>query len=212
MASAGYLNAPERRRQILDSAKRVFSVRGYHDTHVSHICEDLGIARGTLYQYFENKRAVFAGIVQGLLDRVAAAVAQMPPLEVPEGFRPTREQVLRFASRDLERFLAVVFEDEATLRILVREAVGLDVQIDQILHAIDDIVIDRCSGDLAAAQRLGFLRADFDPRTAALLMLGGIQKVALDRLRTPSERVDLPALAAEVTRLQMTGLLAEPTR
>ncbi|NUO53388.1 MAG: TetR/AcrR family transcriptional regulator, partial [Polyangiaceae bacterium] len=65
MANAGYFPAPERRQQILDSAKQVFAKRGYHDTNISHICEDLGIARGTLYQYFKSKHEVFAAIVEG---------------------------------------------------------------------------------------------------------------------------------------------------
>lgn len=210
MANAGYLQAPERRRQILEGAKRVFAARGYHDTNISHICDDLGIARGTLYQYFESKKAVFSAIIEGLLDRVRAAVDETPPLQVPPGLHPTAEQVIRHAARNLKRTLAAVFEDEASLRIVVREAVGLDVQIDAILHAIDDIVIDRCAGDLREAQRAGVLRPDFEPRAAALFLLGGVQKVALDALRRPGAgaMIDLDALADEVTRIQMLGLLA----
>jgi AcrR family transcriptional regulator len=205
-----YLPAQERRRQILDSAKRVFARRGYHDTNISHICEELRIARGTLYQYFQSKQDVFSAVVQDMLDRLRAAIAAEPAIEIPAGTRPTRDQVIRYAAASLRRVLEAVFEDEASLRILVREAVGLDVTIDAILHAIDDLVVDRCASDMAAAQRAGIIRADVEPRTAALFVLGGVQKLALDALgRDRDAEVDLRALAMQATQLNMLGLLSE---
>lgn len=208
MAYDTYLAAPERRRQILESAKRVFARRGYHDTNISHICEELRIARGTLYQHFQSKQDVFAAVVQDMLDRLRAAIAAEPPVEIPAGVRPTRDQVIRYAAASLHRVLEAVFEDEASLRILVREAVGLDVTIDAIVHAIDALVVDRCAADMAAAQRAGILRADVDPRTAALFVLGGVQKLALDALGRDG-KIDLRSLALQATTLNMLGLLSE---
>jgi AcrR family transcriptional regulator len=208
MSYAGYLAAPERRRRILESAKTVFARRGYHETNISHICEALGIARGTLYQYFTSKKDVFAAIVEEMLARVRTAVAREPVVEIPPGFRPTRAQVIEYAAASLHRILDAVFADAASLRILVREAVGLDVGIDAILHKIDELVIDRFASDLAVSQRAGVIRADLDPRAAALFVLGGIQKVALDAL-AHDRAIDLGALALQVTRMNMMGLLAE---
>jgi TetR/AcrR family fatty acid metabolism transcriptional regulator len=212
MSYEKYLAAPERRRRILQSAKRVFARRGYHDTNISHICEDLGIARGTLYQYFTSKKDVFVAIVQDTLERVRAAVDAEPSLEIPQGFRPTHAQTIRYAAGSLRRVLEAAFADEASLRILVREAVGLDVGIDAMLRAIDDLVIDRMARDLEVARRAGVLREDVDPRAAALFVLGGVQKIALDALGR-DRAIDLGALALDVTRMNMLGLLAnEPSR
>ncbi len=209
MSYAAYLAGPERRKRILESAKRVFAKRGYHDTNISHICDDLRIARGTLYQYFTSKKDVFSAIVEEMLERVRAAVAAEPPVAVPAGARPTREQVIRYSAAGLHRILQAVFADEASLRILVREAVGLDVGIDAIVHAIDDIVIERMASDMRAARDADILRADVDPRAAALFVLGGVQKIALDALsRDPESAIDLRALALEATRINLLGLLS----
>src|SRR5688500_16273556 len=99
MANAGYLPGPERRRQILAGAKRVFATRGYHDTNISHICDDLGIGRGTLYQYFESKRDVFGAIIEDLIERTRAFVNSLHPLDLPPGLMPTAEQAIEFSSR-----------------------------------------------------------------------------------------------------------------
>lgn len=207
MANAGYMPGAERRQQILDGAKRVFASRGYHNTNISHICSDLGIARGTLYQYFGSKKEVFSAIIEDLLERLRAVIARVPPLELPVGVRPTREQAFAYSTRSLEIVLEAVFADEDALRILVREAVGLDVDIDSILRAIDDMVVERFTRDLAVAQQAGIVRSDVDPHTAALFTLGGIQKLALDALGRDGG-VDLHALAEQATRMEMTGLLS----
>ncbi len=213
MANAGYLQGPERRRRILDGAKRVFAARGYHDTNISHICDDLGIARGTLYQYFNGKKEVFTAIIEDLLARVRGVLEAMPKLSIPkDGRPPTVEQVVRYSAANVHRMLAAVFEDEDSLRIVVREAVGLDLQIDAILRAIDDIVVGRFAADLEIAQTAGLVRPDVDPRRAALFVMGGIQKIALDALQRSQGGIDLEALSLEATRLQMTGLLSDKVR
>src|SRR5689334_20524499 len=124
MGNAGYLPGPERRKLIVEGAKQVFAARGYHDTNISHICDELGIGRGTLYLYFKSKKDVFAAIIEDVLERLRAVVAAEPRVSIPEGTRPTREQALRYNARSLRRSLSAVFADEASLRIVFREAVG----------------------------------------------------------------------------------------
>ena len=211
MANAGYFPGPERRRQILAGAKKVFAARGYHETNISHICDDLGIARGTLYQYFDSKKAVFAAIVEDLLERVRAAVKAERVPELAPGVSLPREAVIEYAAGSLRRVLGAVFEDEASLRILVREAVGLDVEIDAILRAIDDITVDRFAADIERARRAGILRDDVEPRAAALFVIGGIQKLALEALSQKGS-IDLDALARQAAELQMSGLLSKKVK
>jgi hypothetical protein len=108
--------------------------------------------------------------------------------------------------------LAAIFVDEASLRILVREAVGLDLRIDAILHAIDALVVDRFAADLRVAQRARIVRADVDPRAAALFTVGGIQKLALDALARERKKIDLDALTRDATRMHMLGLLSDEVK
>jgi AcrR family transcriptional regulator len=43
----------------LDSALRVFSKRGYHATSISDLTEAMGLASGSIYKAFKDKRGVF---------------------------------------------------------------------------------------------------------------------------------------------------------
>src|SRR3954447_23697739 len=112
-----YMRSEARQRQILTCAKRVFAERGFHAANVSHICEAAGIGRGTLYQYFANKRSVLTAILRETLDRVRALLERQSSLA--ENFNPdkvTRSGAIAHSAKQLRELLAVLFEDNDTVR------------------------------------------------------------------------------------------------
>jgi len=204
-----YMRSEARARQILACAKRVFAERGFHAANVSHICQAAKIGRGTLYLYFANKHSVLTAILRDTLERVRAVMERMSaeagPIVPPE--KVTRESAIRFSARQLRELLKVVFEDDDTLRILLREAVGLDVDVEKLLGDIDDVLISIVERDIVRARNAGFIR-DLDPRAVATLVVGGIEKLALRALRSDAP-VDLDKLALEATRLHAIGTLSD---
>lgn len=51
------------RQNILDSAKKKFLEKGYADTSMREIAEDVGIVSGNIYHYFHSKEDIFEGVV-----------------------------------------------------------------------------------------------------------------------------------------------------
>lgn len=203
-----YMRSEARARQILDVAKRVFAERGFHAANVSHICEAAGIGRGTLYQYFANKRSVLTAILRETLERVRALMEKMSaesPYPPPE--QVSRSAAIAISTKQLRRVLGVVFEDEATLRILLREAVGLDVGVEEILGEIDEALIGIVERDLVRARKAGYIR-ELDARAVATMVVGGVEKLGLAALRS-SAPVDLDALAREATKLHAIGMFSD---
>ncbi len=49
----------ETRERILDSAMRLFSAKGYHGTNSKEIAAEAGVAIGSFYSYFEDKKVLF---------------------------------------------------------------------------------------------------------------------------------------------------------
>lgn len=64
------------RRRLLDAAERVFGELGYHDASVVKIAEAAGVAGGTFYLYFEEKKAVFDELVRDLNRRIRRAMKE----------------------------------------------------------------------------------------------------------------------------------------
>ena len=205
-----YMRSTERQRQILDCAKRVFAERGFHAANISHICEAAGIGRGTLYQYFRNKKSVFTAILRETLERVRKLMERQLTRRFPAPEKLTRAQVIAYSAAGMREILGVVFDDEHTLQILLREAVGLDVDIEKLLGEIDDALIGIVEHELSRAREAGIVR-DLDPRIAATLIVGAVEKLALTALRSDAS-VDLDALARESAQLHAIGTLSDRVR
>lgn len=206
-----YMRSEARQRQILGCAKRVFAERGYHAANVSHICAAAGIGRGTLYQYFANKQAVLTAILRETLERVRALMAQQSrQVAFPPVHQVTRAIAIKVSTKQLRRVLEVVFDDADTLRILLREAVGLDAQVETILAEIDEALIAIVEHDLRLAQLAGYVR-EHDSRAVATMIVGGVEKLGLAALRS-EQQVDLDKLAHEATMLHTIGTLSDRLR
>lgn len=54
----------EKRQQIMNTALKVFSRQGYGESTMSDIAMEAGIAIGTIYNYFENKREILISIIE----------------------------------------------------------------------------------------------------------------------------------------------------
>lgn len=62
------MNSAERRAAILDAAAGVFAVRGYRAATMDDVAAAVGVAKGTLYLYFDNKEALFFALFERFAD------------------------------------------------------------------------------------------------------------------------------------------------
>ncbi|MBP2654841.1 MAG: transcriptional regulator, TetR family [Firmicutes bacterium] len=60
--------------EILDTAEFLFNERGYHQTAISDIVKEIGVAQGTFYYYFKSKEEVLEAIVVRYLAKVIAEI------------------------------------------------------------------------------------------------------------------------------------------
>jgi TetR/AcrR family fatty acid metabolism transcriptional regulator len=72
------LRAERNRDKLLGAAMKVFSQKGYHRATLDEICKRAALGKGTVYQYFSNKRGLFLDVMDSLAiklgDRVSEAV------------------------------------------------------------------------------------------------------------------------------------------
>jgi len=75
-----------RRREVIDTAAKLFAERGYDGTSISELTAATGLAAGGLYHYIEGKDdlliAICDELLEPLLERAREIVtAQAPPVE-----------------------------------------------------------------------------------------------------------------------------------
>ena len=57
----------ERREQILEAAANVFTGKGYEAATMPEIAQAAGVAAGTIYLYFPNKRELFVAVIKSTI-------------------------------------------------------------------------------------------------------------------------------------------------
>ncbi|MFY3743863.1 TetR/AcrR family transcriptional regulator [Anaeromyxobacter sp. Red801] len=64
------------RRKLVEAAEVVFGEKGFEAASISDITRQAGVALGTFYVYFADKRALFVEVVDGLGARLREALAE----------------------------------------------------------------------------------------------------------------------------------------
>jgi AcrR family transcriptional regulator len=74
----------ERRRQILDAARRVFGRSGFGSTPMIEVARAAGVGKGTLYEYFSSKEELFTTLILNVAREALETMRRTLPNEEPE--------------------------------------------------------------------------------------------------------------------------------
>jgi AcrR family transcriptional regulator len=111
-----------RRQAILEAALTVFAEHGYEAARLDEVARRAGVAKGTLYLYFEDKEALFENLIRSAIDPIyerlqeVTAVPDLPLAQVldvlfsvfqTEVLGTTRKLLLRLVIAEGPRFPAI---------------------------------------------------------------------------------------------------------
>jgi AcrR family transcriptional regulator len=192
----------ERRAQILARARDVFAKRGYHATKIEHIVLSAGVARGTFYLYFEDKRGVFSELVDRFLARLHLSIERV---NVEDPSRSIAEQVRDNILRVLTLFLG----DHAMTKILLTDAPGLDADFDRKLQAVYEEVLSLLSTSLKDGQALGIVGPG-DTQLFAYLGVGALKELLFQSVQRELGEESAERLANELFGFLCRGFLRMP--
>jgi len=74
----------ERRRHILDAARRVFGRQGFTNTPMIEVANAAGVGKGTLYEYFSSKEELFSTLVLTAAREALETMKRTVPSDDPE--------------------------------------------------------------------------------------------------------------------------------
>src|SRR5215471_17249445 len=70
---------------ILEAARKVFAGKGFHEAKVEDIAEAAGVAKGTVYLYYQSKRDLyFAALKFGIAEMYALLIEELKGFSTPE--------------------------------------------------------------------------------------------------------------------------------
>jgi AcrR family transcriptional regulator len=187
-----------RREQILSQAALLFGRKGYHGTSIADIIKSAGIARGTFYLYFKNKRALFDEILDMLVVQIKGRIRKV---ELGEGAPPVKEQI----AANVTGVLELLTTNRALLSILLEGAVGLDKGFAAKLGEFYEQIAATVDASLRLGQEMGLIRP-CNSRTAALMGLGALKEVLHDTLRTNRDMGNIETIVSELLDVYLNGV------
>jgi AcrR family transcriptional regulator len=187
----------DRREQVLRCAQRVFARRGYHAAGIADIIAEAGVARGTFYLYFENKRAIFDELLDRLLGLLVGSVRR---ITLTPDSPPPLEQMLE----NVRIVVATLQTHKELTRILLRTAIGIDADFDRKLDELWDRLRDLIKGAMALGAEMGLTRP-CDPEIASLCVLGSVKEV-MEHYLGHGRTFDRDHVSREILEYSLKGL------
>ena len=170
------------KENILEAAEVVFGESSYDGASISEITRRAGVAQGTFYQYFPDKRAAFVELVHqlnhALRKTIAEAIAEAPD-------RLTAERI------GFTTFFEYVRHHRSLYRI-IRESEFVDIDTYRWHYTV---LSDGYVKALKQAQADGEIRDEISPDTLAWILMGiaeaaGARWVLWEETTPPDSVVD----------------------
>jgi AcrR family transcriptional regulator len=191
------MSRPDRKKQLLLCARRVFAKEGYHGASIDDVIRKAGVARGTFYNYFDNKRALFQTVLEELFELIWNSVT---PIETGSGEGVRAQIVANFISLS-----SMLENDRDVPKILLAGSTGLDPEADRALGRFYQDCRTRLARALARGQDLGIVGPG--DTTALAICIMGILKEYWSQLLLGSKPPALAKFLTEIHRFFESGWL-----
>jgi TetR/AcrR family transcriptional regulator len=169
----------QQRAEILQTALRLFSEKGYHNVSMHDIAKDAEFGMGTLYKYFNNKEELYKALINGVAEKFHHAVLQ--------AFEEERNPLLA-----LKRHIAVrrelFFDNLPVVRLYFAETRGAGFNIkagfDQELLSQHNEFIEKLAAVFDRGVKENVFRT-LDPYDMALALDGIINTFLFRAMKDP---------------------------
>jgi len=162
----GTLNkiSADKRERILAEAALLFAERGYTQTDMAELASRAGVAKGSLYNYFEGKEELYHFVcAHGMeLSRAAVYGDLDPGWNIYQLVDHVFRRGVRFASE----------KPEYVAMYLNVASAGMEHFADQLSREVERHTAELLKGAIRDGQAWGFVRADLDPALAAFHING----------------------------------------
>lgn len=191
----------EARTRILKSALRLFAQRGYDGTTTRDLAEAAGVAEGTLFRHFSNKKAILVEVAsQGWVELLTDLLTELSEM----GSYKAIAQVMR-------RRMLRLHENADMLKVCFMEAQFHPELRDRIQTEVITKMTDVAEAFFQTAMDQGIYRR-MNPKTVARVFLGmfAVAGFSQDTIMQPgASPAEMQEMAEGIADIFLNGVLAK---
>lgn len=163
----------KRKQQIIEAAKKMFLDKGYQSTHIGEVCKDLDIARGTVYQYFGNKREILFAILEEVEDKVDDIFDKDDLLDyIAEA--PSSQDMRNYLIDRLKSCVETLISEPIVIKLVFKEIPGIDDEVIKRLSKFVDYITKVITRDIEELKKQDFYKDNNNSRVTSITLIGGV--------------------------------------
>lgn len=192
----------KRQASILNAAAEIFARKGYQRATMREIADAAGVAPGTIYLYFDDKR--------DLLLKIAEQLVALMPKEVPQ--IATLEEVRTFVQAAMRQQLSLVNEYRPFFEVMTAEMWTDETLRRKYMVRVIKPILEITESFLQAGIDEGKVRP-LDPQIVARAMVGTMFMFAMAGDVPPGDYLQSPRverLIEELTDFFLYGVKCQP--
>ena len=182
-------------KQIIDAAVIVISENGYHQSQVSKIAKQAGVADGTIYLYFKNKEDILVSLFQEKMGNFIEVIEGEITGKLTASEKLLTLVEKHFSLLAVDHHLAIVTQLE-----LRQSNIELRLRINEVLkgylRVVDQII--------EVGKQSGEFREDLDTRLDRQMIFETIDETVTSWVMN-DQKYNLVALAKDVHQLLIRG-------
>jgi AcrR family transcriptional regulator len=188
------------RREILDAALNLFSEKGFHDVSMQEIADESEFSVGTLYNFFENKDALFSELIRDCAHKIHDIM--IPILEEKESETERIKKFIRAQKR-------IVEENAQSIKMYLLQYPNYSLMLQPKVEPEVDVLRDKIQSRLSAVIKSGMQKGlfkDINPDIGALLLTAQIESLAFRCVMYP-EKNSVEDGISTLEKLFLEGIL-----
>ena len=156
--------AVAKRQIILDAAMRVFSAKGFHNAKIEEIAQEAEVGKGTVYEYFSNKEALFVEMLESAFHAYTEGLTQA--VSAADGSSGRLHAMLKFS-------LSFIQQKQELARLMMEQPIGIPPRLKQSFAALQRRIRQQVDDILQEGVERGELR-EHDRNVAVAMVMGTV--------------------------------------
>lgn len=199
MSTTSRRPAAQRYQQILDAATEIFHKRGYADSSIQEIADEVGILKGSLYYYMNSKEDLLYNLMMKVHDGTDEILEEVKALEGVTPLQRLRTYVHLTVTYNLDHLPGItVYYHEVDRLQPERRAKIIERRRPHELNVTEMI---------QQAQAMGECDPDADPRLIRNMLFGAL--IWVYRWYRPEGRVSREVIADACADFVMHGVVGK---
>lgn len=182
--------------QIIDAAVEVIAENGYHQSQVSKIAKQAGVADGTIYLYFKNKEDILISLFK---EKMGQFIERMEK-DIKE--KATAKEKLALV---ISKHFSLLAGDHNLAIVTQLELRQSNLELRQKINEILKGYLNILDGILTEGIQSGELKEGLDVRLARQMIFGTIDETVTTWVMN-DQKYDLAALSDSVLELLVSGI------